>query len=324
MKKIILFLLVFSGISTAWGQMPTATPSPNLIFKTRNLNFSNAAPPLNLYIYRHQYPPDAAEINTALRDIVIQDKNGKSAVAYGTRTPGDLFDVGDNANKDDIYFEEFKFYKKIDPNLWLVKLPVPEKDKWMYQGGNRDALAGLFAKDYSKIFCLENTSSKINLDDIKNDETLNTVVRVNGFYPYAENDKSTNYIKLDVVSSDEKDVWNPLPTPTVNPDKAYDFMDLSMSGTALIGKDVAGQVTVIQKVNDSDYLVSFEPGEGMSRIFYLTNAVKASFVDDQTILISAKVLGTRSYVTTLNAEKTVIELKLIKFSTDGQKIIKVN
>jgi|SRR5665213_2402414 len=117
MKNYVWVLLFLVFVSSSWAQMPTATPAPNLIFKTKNLNFPNAVPPLEIFVYRHRYPAEAAETNTSLMDIAILDNNNRSAVVYGAMAPGVLFDVGNGVNKDDIYFEEFNGLR---PSGWTV------------------------------------------------------------------------------------------------------------------------------------------------------------------------------------------------------------
>lgn len=315
MKKFFALLLFFIGISNLWAQLPTPTPQPGLILKSDYLNDLTLTPPLKVFIFRDFR-------DTSKYDYEIVDDKSKAETIFGSSLTGSLWEtaLGGNVQKDDIYFEEFKIFKKINPSSCLVKLPIPNSQKWRYESGNRDPLMGLFSDDHSQIFYLTSNNDSTLFEEFNEGEQVNVVVKTDGFFTDGEGGNSKNYIKLDVVPPDEPNVWI-LSTPTPSIEK-YDFFDLSTQGTNLIGKKAEGMVKILQKVNDTDYLISFEPGEGYQRTFYLTNAGKLNAVDNQNVLVGVKVVGTKSYTSVLGDEKTVMEVELIGFSIDGKTIIK--
>ncbi len=105
-------------------------------------------------------------------------------------------------------------------------------------------------------------------------------------------------------------------------DEQYRFYTLGQRGTAEDGNVVIGNIKIVQRVNSSCFLISYEPQEGYIDFYYLTHASKMNVVDDQRVLIRAQVDGTKTYTTTLGVEKTVVALRLLKCTIDGTTGIK--
>jgi hypothetical protein len=105
-------------------------------------------------------------------------------------------------------------------------------------------------------------------------------------------------------------------------DEQFRFYTLGQRGTAENGNVVIGNIKIVQRVNSSCFLISYEPQEGYINFYYLTHASKLNAVDDQRVLIRAQVDGTETYTTTLGVQKTVVALRLLKCSINGTTGIK--
>ncbi len=338
MKSLIWILLLLIG-SNVSAQLPTPTPEPFLILESTNLNDPQLEPPFQMYCFGCNYGLSGGEgmvlssnqkrsylkyfgANKIL-NLEMVDKNQSVKTIYNVYGFGTLWGKGNNPEKGSAFFEEFKLFKKVDKNSYLVKLPIPENEKWKYSQPGQIDLGGIFGDDKSNIYCLTSESGSSIFRDLKEGEMVNAVVMVNGFFEYQDGDKSKDFIKLNVVSPNETNVWYPPPTPNPS-DKRYDFLDLCTQGTNLVGKKVVGMVKILQKVNDSEYLISFEPGDGFQRTFYLTNAAKFDAVDNQNVYVGVRVIGTKSYTSVLGDTKTVMTVELRAFSLDGKTVTKID
>lgn len=93
--------------------------------------------------------------------------------------------------------------------------------------------------------------------------------------------------------------------------EVYNFYDLNAKGLSLVDKKVWGVVEIVQKVNQSDYLVEIPLSNGATAVYYLSGAKSLEAVDGQRVEISAVVTGEKTYQTAMGTSKTVIALKLL-------------
>jgi hypothetical protein len=303
MKNLIWALLLLAGISNAWGQLPTPTPKPILILKSINLNDPTLIPPLKLFILG---TIGVGEYGGNF-DLEILDDRSNAKTIYGASLIDRLwigaFGSEQIPQNGYIFFEEFKVFKKIDSNSCLVKIPNPHFTTTGI-GENNNAFMNIYGHN-SKIYYLTSSDGSIRFDDLKEGESVNAVVKVDGYFTREENGGSENFIKLNVVSSQEPNVWALMPTPNADGQNSvallsastpkvvtssqngngYHFTDSSgndfdyypdlslfLEANGMVGKFCGGSFTIIKKVNKNGWLVEATADDGVgsaSKTFYL-------------------------------------------------------
>jgi hypothetical protein len=283
MKIIVFILLLLAGISNVWGQLPTPTPKPILILRSINLNDPTLTPPLKLFVLG---PIGVGEYGGNF-DFEILDDHSKMKTIYGASLIDRLW-IGDfgseqSLKKGYIFFEEFKVFKKIDSTSCLVKIQNPHFTTTGI-GENNSAFMNIYGH-HSKIYYLTSSDGSTKFDDLKEDESVNAIVKMDGYFTQVENGESKNFIKLNVVSSEEPNVLALAPTPTPLTPDWYPIDDLLIAENSdiqansgihiqidkLIGKLINGSFQIIASAKGSGFIVETAVSEfgGNNRTYYL-------------------------------------------------------
>jgi|GEM_PF-3025449 len=300
MKKFFALLLFFVCISNLWAQLPTPTPNetkPNLVLKSSNLNFQKLVPPLKVYYFdcesgkQYSGNPDFEEYSDShfanrLLNVSVSDSASKNISIFKVHQVGNLWEAtygnrSEQVEAGTLFFEELKVEKIIDAKSVLVKCPMPDYlPNWEYGGKT-------IFNDHAQFYDLYLGNDTVSDLSLKNGDNFNAVLRLNGFFPLQKDGKTTNYLKLDLVSPGETNVWSYtlVATPTVqesneqhfkdssgNDIEYYPIISLFLEANGIAGKYCGGSFTIIKKINKSGWLVEATADDGVgsaTKTFYL-------------------------------------------------------